>query len=601
MFLIFVASLLPLISSSLFNLEFELPKFIFILTFIFGVYGLVRAYEIVKNGVSLQIFKTHKIFFITMLLYFLYLIFSTIFVSLSPAFSFWGTFQRQSGLLLFLGLAYLFLMFVTVRHQKKSLPLFFTGLGFAGTIVSIIGLAQYFNGTDLAQTLGRIYSTLGQPNFLGQFLLLSIPATLFVLLRGQLPRILGYLSIALQISALVFSGNRASLLALLILSVVVGAGVVMKRNTIGKHAVYGVFTVAIVGVLSLGAYFIKDPAVFTRSLETRVNLFPSAVSMIMKRPLTGYGLENFGFAYLPFHNEKIFETENFSNTPDKAHNEILDILAEQGFVGLLFLAVLVFYLLKKSLPLMLRVCEEQFPLMILWSMVASSFLSHMAGFASLTEKVVMVIMSGYILLLVNGEKEEKVMMRFRFIPAVFMVIISGLFFWCGYRVGYADILDVSAKNEFTLGNVEKSRDEMRVVEHVALFPYEYLLFGSYIFDNAKALEVVNGLQKVNKYDLYIPLMKGDILKSMGDEGLAVNEYTSGLGICPKCPRFYERLGLMTGEKVYLEKYVELLPTFMKKPDSELTLFEKDRKRIFLKEQKWSYEKVMEAIKYIETH
>jgi O-antigen ligase len=85
---------------------------------------------------------------------------------------------------------------------------------------------------------------------------------------------------------------------------------------------------------------------FGHKLDPRWALWLSAWSMFVDRPLLGFGLHTFGLFYQPYF-QQISIAVDPRHTP-WAHNLYLETLAEQGIVGMLALALLLFRVMTIS-------------------------------------------------------------------------------------------------------------------------------------------------------------------------------------------------------------------------------------------------------------
>lgn len=159
---------------------------------------------------------------------FIVLLFSglTLFWSVDPSWSFWGSSFRQislyNELFFVLWLVLMFWNLTIMKNNKKQLKRLLLTISFSSLVVSLYAVLQYF-GIDFltwqepAYLTGRSMSTLGQPNFLASFLLLTIPISFYLIYKNKNIwfRCFFIFSSLLQILALVFSGSRGAWLGLL--------------------------------------------------------------------------------------------------------------------------------------------------------------------------------------------------------------------------------------------------------------------------------------------------------------------------------------------------------------------------------------------------
>jgi len=294
----------------------------------------------------------------------------TLSFSVDPSQSFFGSFARQQGWssLLFFGLWLVLLVFnlLTVKNNFSfagragtALPAHADVLNsrirrliktavLSGLAVSAYGLLQilgidFLAWNEPAISTNRIFSTLGQPNFLASYLLLVIPLSIYLAYssRSFLKRFF-YILIGLsQILALFFTGSRGGLLAALI---IVGLLLVYWLFSSGWQlrtkiilAVLG----AVVMVGGISSLVWIGPERFREvfdyrdgSSAARVSFYQAAAAAILEKPWFGTGLENSGEVFIRYYEPDWGVCNKVGASTDRAHNLILDILLTSGFWGL---------------------------------------------------------------------------------------------------------------------------------------------------------------------------------------------------------------------------------------------------------------------------
>ena len=130
-------------------------------------------------------FNFNKIIFLLLSLWGLSLLLSTI-LSIAPGLSFWGSYSRFQGGFSHIFYILTFIIVYQVYNTQKKQEVFLKALVNIGLIVSIHALLQKigiltFSQEAIDQFLGRSYSFFGHPNFLGQFLIFPIFASLYFL------------------------------------------------------------------------------------------------------------------------------------------------------------------------------------------------------------------------------------------------------------------------------------------------------------------------------------------------------------------------------------------------------------------------------------
>jgi len=304
-------------------------------------------------------------------------ILSTIF-SINTNLSFFGDPLRLEG---FLTLAtYLLLVFLfreNVQTPEMLARLFFWLL-LAATMVASYALFQYvfFNPTEhffykYFPKGNGVGSTIGNPNFLGKYLVLIIPIVLALCLNeASRLRLTGvFVSLVLCFAALIATFTRASWLGLLagmavlfycaqINSLLKGKGRRLVLIAISVFFVVCLFnayspsdgtqTAARSAKPTRGEVIQKATTSFDinkgRGVATRLYVWDKTMRLIGERPWFGYGLETFMLVFKQFNKEY---TDIFHDLViiDRAHNNYLDIAFAIGLPGLAaYLAVLVSFL-----------------------------------------------------------------------------------------------------------------------------------------------------------------------------------------------------------------------------------------------------------------
>ncbi len=262
-------------------------------------------------------------------------------------------------------IAYIFLYFAFINNlQKRQAQKALSVLLFSGLLVSIYGILQHFGiDSQLWQqdVKERVFSTLGQPNWLGAFLIFLIPITQVRVLKAKAVKtksfIYNYLLFIAFIITLLFTKSRSSLLGFGISQIILWGffvGSVSKRI---KHAILIFVGLGLI-VMLIGTPWTKNiskllvqqtdtansrvqefiPALErggTDSTQIRKIVWKGAIAIWRRYPIFGSGVETFGYAYYkdrPVEHNGVSEWDFLYN---KAHNEYLNFAATTGTLGLL--------------------------------------------------------------------------------------------------------------------------------------------------------------------------------------------------------------------------------------------------------------------------
>lgn len=296
---------------------------------------------------------------------------ATIF-SVAPSVSFWGAYFRQQGLLTHV-FFWLFSVVILIFCDKNGVSGLLRVLMWSAFFVSVLGIFQRFLPSfsafwDVDSFLGRIFSTMGHPNYLATFLVTAFPLYLSEIFgRWNLNKkfwtkmkIFWIFASALLLTVLFLTLGRAAILALF-LSNALFFLIWLHRNKRKKvFAMLLVFVVAapflFFGLTKIAPKLpFKIPVVQrfvlqgenVRSVKTRMIMWPAVLQQIKDRPIFGYGLETFPITFPKYAPKELLTLENFQQSADRSHNEFLDAAVSSGIFGLIswifFLAVILYF------------------------------------------------------------------------------------------------------------------------------------------------------------------------------------------------------------------------------------------------------------------
>jgi len=303
-------------------------------------------------------------------------LFSTV-ASINLRTSLWGDIYRYDGYVSLLAYAFIFYLTLDLFQSDKQADLLILALISSSVVVSLYGISQSL-GYDFIHwdpnlvDLTRVFSTFGNPVSLSAFLTLTIPVTLGFFLKTQFryPRSLLLASIsALSLICLVLTRSRAAWLAIavsLVLMLVLNPKVLRERK---KHcqllAVILLIFVLSITVLSgrpgevfrqIGTRLVSVAKV-TEAFGSRILIWKTALRMIEAKPLVGFGFDTFRLGYPKYQTPDWISTLKENATPDKTHNDLLQVSVSQGLMGLLFYLWFLTVFLWKNLQLYFRETE----------------------------------------------------------------------------------------------------------------------------------------------------------------------------------------------------------------------------------------------------
>ncbi|MBN2407119.1 MAG: O-antigen ligase family protein [Elusimicrobia bacterium] len=201
-------------------------------------------------------------------------------------------------------------------------------------VISVYSIFQYygiapeierFRGTPLP------YSTLGHRNYVADFAVLAVPF-LFGGIRKKNP--LYILGLVLAVWTILLAGSMRAYAGML---AVTGVYFISMRIRSGRKR----YTLLLgAAVLSTGLYVAgKIPVLYRVNLKPRLLIWKVAYGMFRDSPVMGQGTGTFEYRYPEYQyaffrdpdNEKYAE---YGSDPQRANNEYLHVLSEQGVLGL---------------------------------------------------------------------------------------------------------------------------------------------------------------------------------------------------------------------------------------------------------------------------
>jgi O-antigen ligase len=300
-------------------------------------------------------------------------------VSIDRHTSFWGYYSRFNGGLASI-LAFLLLYWALVSNldRKKTFNLLFFTLGSAVLVTSYAVLEHF--GIDaqywVQDVQSRVFSTIGQPNWLAAWIIILIPLTWALMinqwkLKKRLKFLLPSFLSLLFLLSFIFTKSRSGLLGLGSAWLVFwGALFWFKRFEFKKFLKPFLFLTGALIVLNLllpspwQLKFLNSkenpaaeetaeviPTGGTESGEIRKIVWKGAFLIWQHHPFLGTGPETFAYSYYWYRPREHNDVSEWDFLYNKAHNEYLNYAANTGTLGLLsylFLSASFFFWVSKK-------------------------------------------------------------------------------------------------------------------------------------------------------------------------------------------------------------------------------------------------------------
>lgn len=306
---------------------------------------------------------------ISLFIYFI-LLAASVYAAENKVFAIIGVPGRWEGLVTIT--LYMFL-FITARLYLVPDEGLFKIILVTAIIVSIYGILQTMNFDPFPRDVlrenwsKRAFSTMGNPNFLGSYIVLIIPTSIYFYIIKK--NITGLTAYAILFYCLLSTGTRGAWLGT-IASIMAFAAIHYMYFRYSKGEFTRYIILIVITMLLLALYnFYTEGAFIDRFLSiardanefltkgdradysgaNRGFIWKRVAELIKKRPLTGYGIENLGEAFKKYYTQDMIELWNEVRYLDKAHNEYLHIAVTSGIPSLLVYLTFISQIILKGL------------------------------------------------------------------------------------------------------------------------------------------------------------------------------------------------------------------------------------------------------------
>ncbi len=220
---------------------------------------------------------------------------------------------------------------------------------YAGALVSCIAVYNSANGIGLVEgsrvTIGRDFgSMLGDPNDLSLVLMFPLAFTISQASTPGIPwfkRIISALVCLLLLAAIIATQSRGGLLGCIaVIGIFAWKLVQSKLLLMSGGAIAAVVLYLVAGISDRASGGAAEEGI-DESAMGRIYAWEAAFKMALDNPLTGVGLNNFYSNYF-------FYSAYWDGLNHAVHSTWFGVLAETGFIGLIFFVGLIVSLIKTS-------------------------------------------------------------------------------------------------------------------------------------------------------------------------------------------------------------------------------------------------------------
>jgi len=268
--------------------------------------------------------------------------------------------------------SYILIFFLITNNLNKKVDFnsFIRLFFIISSLVSIYTIIQYYGFDPYLSDLYRLSSTIGQKNWISNYLAMIFPVAFsyFLLEKTKKNKIIYFVLLAILYTTLMICQSRGIWISIT-LTVIIAIYIIFKFKfyEIFKRNKKWLFLLLITFLIITIIYSTDNPleksaiTVTERMISTFDEQDPSlnmhlltwntTINMIKDRPIFGSGIGTFKMNYLNYQAEFLKNNPDYikySGKAGEAHNEYLQIWAELGIIGLgLFL--LIFYFFYKTI------------------------------------------------------------------------------------------------------------------------------------------------------------------------------------------------------------------------------------------------------------
>jgi O-antigen ligase/predicted negative regulator of RcsB-dependent stress response len=293
------------------------------------------------------------------------------FFSISPATAIFGKYRRFEGFLSFLTYAIVFFLIVQMVDRPSRIRSIAHTLVVSGAVVSGYGMLQFLGldpvnwGAQLPFEFNRAFSTYGNPDLLGGYLIFPLAISLAMALSDKRQVWRGVYWGAFVLTGLCWGASfvRGAWIGGGVALVVLAIAAIVARAPWGAvdwwaTGLTGVFGAAFVArsmqatneVLNIGVRIASTFQLSSGSAVTRFQIWSAAIRAIKERPVFGFGADTFRLVFPHTKPLEYVKSGGYLSVADNVHNYPLQLAAGIGIPGFLLLYGLFGWILYLGVP-----------------------------------------------------------------------------------------------------------------------------------------------------------------------------------------------------------------------------------------------------------
>ncbi len=325
----------------------------------------------------------------------------TAFTSIHPPTAVFGKYRRFEGLLSFLNYAVIYFLVLQFADRPSRVKTLAQSLFWSGVLVTGYGVAQSV-GYDLIGwgalpfEPNRSFSTYGNPDLLGGFLMFSIPVTLGLALSETRTnwRLIYWAGMLLNVWCWITAFTRGAWIGGF-----VGVGFVIFFAWRHSAKLSKLEWLPVGGIIAVGAGIIirslsnpNEVMNFGRrfasildfdggSGKTRTEIWTAAIDAIKDSPIVGFGADTFRLVFPKYKPYDYVADAGYLSVADNVHDYPLQLAAGIGIVGMLLLYGIFGWAAVRSAPAVFKKTDDHKRILLgaFWAACAGYLVQLMFG------------------------------------------------------------------------------------------------------------------------------------------------------------------------------------------------------------------------------
>ena len=274
--------------------------------------------------------------------------------------SLYGEPLQQAGFLTSLALIVTYAVARVAVTSLRRLGSLLTTVAIVGTVVAGYGFIQLAHIDPLWSSLpkGRVFSSIGQPNWLAAYLVMTVPITIALMIMAKRKTLsaLGAVAVILQVTVVVATRSRSGYLGLatalaigsLLLIWHIGRENRVRAKAIGVAVVGVAVVIALATALSSASPEVSPSSAIGRAVsildvggfdaQRYVALWEVGAAIAVDHPLSGSGQDTYAVMF-PTYRDRILEPTYANHfaafRPESPHNVYLGVASGTGIPALI--------------------------------------------------------------------------------------------------------------------------------------------------------------------------------------------------------------------------------------------------------------------------